>query len=422
MAYFLISRDIKENVCTVLELKKEWYSNKNDDNNNVKTRANKLSDIDLVTTKFMNKESMINQMYKNGYIDSKEVDIFIATLIKGKIKFLEPIYNKNNSERINDLIEIANDFGNNKVCDSSIKKMINIFDKLISKSFYNIAYREMLFNSIIPEKVKEELYSFKDYDTPPYKIKYKFRWISSNYSFARNVVESFERFDSFTDGIDKKNLNNKENINIIVNMNVDFINKNAHDRKITIPQLIEKLDKSYIPGQQNLFSDYNLKRVENKEELSNKDLLMRRISSLDNVLYELDGKIYFDNSVFLNMDDDSWYELSKLLRINNIDFDIKSYLNLIYLKKEKFRKRESTTNIDEELNYSIATISKKLNNKKVLGRVKKWFDIYDLCCSKDKELLQYIPKEDKNIKYNEMFVSSDYIIPDEEDEMYGRDR
>ena len=72
--YYLIAK-YDEEVHTI-SINQKWYlGNKTQDNFQT---GNDISAIDIITTKFENEQQMKEQMFKNEYIKSKNVDIFIV--------------------------------------------------------------------------------------------------------------------------------------------------------------------------------------------------------------------------------------------------------------------------------------------------------------------------------------------------------
>lgn len=109
--YFLIARNKSDNSFTVIELNDEWYLSKEKSTGKV-TRSNSLEAIDLVTSQFQSREQMVERLYMNNFISSKDVDVFVASKRKkaGKsyIRFDEVIYGSKKSKRTAALRTIAN--------------------------------------------------------------------------------------------------------------------------------------------------------------------------------------------------------------------------------------------------------------------------------------------------------------------------
>lgn len=235
--YFLVARDKDNNDCSIISLVEDWYL-KNGNKN--QSRKNKLEYIDLVSMQFDSQQSMVNRMYKNGYIDSLSVDIFIAHKNKQDISYLMPIYNNGNKHDVERLREIATCFSIGNI-EKAKNKVIRIYDQLIKKAYYDKDYCDSLSDTNVSKKVIEQLEDVDSYEKVPYNIKFNNSWAFSSYSFARSAIESFQMYD-------RRSLN---------------VNNNLAFRKSVDSQLFEKLNRNYIDGQINLFSNDVLRAVDN---------------------------------------------------------------------------------------------------------------------------------------------------------------
>ena len=242
-AYSLIARDKITNEVKIIPINERWYLGSN--GRDIKLNKFSLEAIDLVTTRFPSASKMIEQMFKNGYINTTNVDLFIAKKIKKNdkayIKTHEIIYNPFNKERIDDLKVIAFAYlgGQKESVSSLIDKVSN---KLIAKANSNEDFRNILTCEMtdIPNRLTNAFWK----GTQSYSLKYQNKQIFENYSTIRSIIEALNRYDylSTLPG------------NPFVN-NVDFLNENGASRKKIESLLLEILDKDYLPGQYSLFDD-----------------------------------------------------------------------------------------------------------------------------------------------------------------------
>lgn len=228
--YFVVNYKNNSKV-EIIKLNKKWYSNIECDQF---SRANSLEAIDLITTKFSSFEQLVQRMYKNGYIESIDVDIFIAhkTLKENKIVFYDLLYE--NEKLIKELRFIA---------QASLEKNINkekdnmkkIYNKLAFEIFYN--EEENFFNRFsdlyfLDDRIKKSIENAKT-KKDFLDLLYQNYHLIFNYSSVRNIVAFFNKF------------------NLAENEKIFY---NYYEREKVADEIIEKMDKDYVDGQYDLFS------------------------------------------------------------------------------------------------------------------------------------------------------------------------
>lgn len=253
--YCLIARNKDTNEVKTISLKESWYSKVV---NPTFKRKNSLEAIDLVTTKFPSQEVMVEKMYEKGYLATLNVDLFIAKKIKNKntqyIKYYELIYNPENKERIADLREIAYAFLA-KQQDEKQALIDKVFNKLISKANSKKYFREMLFfgDTNVSKRITDNFSK----SVSDYSLKYKNKNFYDNYSNIRNAIEALNRYDYLAQSSED-----------IYDSNIKYLNGFSAARKKIEPVLLEILDKDYIEGQYNLFTDYDYIQESNNDKAS----------------------------------------------------------------------------------------------------------------------------------------------------------
>lgn len=397
--YCLVVRYRDNNEVQIVELNSKWYLE--GEAKDTFSRRNFLEAIDLVTTKFRNREEMLARMFKNGYIRSNDADVYIASKRKmngkGLLKIYEVVYNPNNNLRIADFRDIAKaSLGNN--FSSEIDKVKRVFDKLAAKVFYNGEFRDYLksgFTNIYQQLM--EMYVYSNCDGPAYNVKYENYWSLSSYLIVRNIIEAMNRFDLFRYEKDK------------VDANIEFLNENGVFRKVVEEELLEKLDKNYIEGQYSLFDRVENNKIEvavgKKEVTAEKTTIIESNSEDISVdTYEDKRKFIYDGLKRMTTDVFS-YENDKIV-INKYLFnnypseqDKKKFLSLgsreirtifLYvLHYEKYMEAlnnyENTINLEEELRNDRVKLGKIIEKDRKTDKLYEWCKAYLRCLEFAKE-------------------------------------
>lgn len=248
--YCLVARNKKDNSFKIIGIKESWYNaNGNDE---ILSYKNTLASIDLVTSRFKSHDEMQRRLIERGYLDDGEYDFFIASKNKSNasspMKFQEVIYGPEKNERMAEFKEVAIASHIGRLKDSE-EKIIRIFNKLISKSYYNHDYYHMIMNGYtgIPKKLMDAMDGMINLETIPYKMKFQQRWAMESYPVIRNIVESLNRYDLLSEH--SKDLNRA---------NIEFLGDNYRNRKTLVPKLLQVLDKDYTVGQLSIFETDNL--------------------------------------------------------------------------------------------------------------------------------------------------------------------
>ncbi len=397
--YYLMVRYKDTNEVQVVELNAKWYLDNQGEN--AFFRANSLEAIDLVTTRFRNREEMLDRMVNNGYIRSSLVDVFIASKRKKKeksyIKIHEVIYNPECKEIVINLRDIAKASIKNDI-SSEIDKVKNIFDILATKVFYNekfSLYLRSTFTNVYQRIMELYVYNSKK-DGPDYSVKYDNYWLLSSYTIIRNIVESLNRFDLLKDRSD------------VVLANIEFLNENGTDRKRIENELLIKLDENYIDGQYSLFDKELASHIDDvskstysgasKEEKKKEKIGFEQKSVVEELSYEdkkififetirsLPTEIFFHSEagVIINADFFNKYPNSSYKR-NFVNLSKRTVSMLYYyaLHQEKYlealRFNQSTMTWDEELRKDSYKISKFLKQNKNIDKLNDWCNNYLKC-------------------------------------------
>lgn len=280
-----------------------------------------LEEIDKYTIS-KSKEEIILDLLQDKKIDSINQDIFIVKRKGNNINYLEPIYN--NTYYKNSLIKainkdktgninILNDFIKNMKNNVTYYKFVNLNLTDIYKKFYDyFRFREMDLDILIRQKYNDG------------------KWAITSYPLARNIVESFNRYNMLNNGniIDNaynysKNITNERNkcknaIYIItdkeyIDGQLDFFNivryNDSDNNILEIDTLLNninidtfKIDNKEIiinsNNEYNYYLDIIIKRIDNellkliyiysknKDEKTKKEIL-KRISSNNNEVFLL---------------------------------------------------------------------------------------------------------------------------------------
>ena len=400
--YFLVARNKKDNKFKLIGIKDEWYSQFG--GFGYISVANPLPVIDLVTSRFKSKKQMINRMYENEFIDNKDVDLFIAVKRKKddeeKLVAYEVIYDPAKSERIKEFREIASSFLKAKKQDTE-KLREKVFDKLISKAYYNADYYMFIKDKMtnIPERVVNRLIGLEKLKKPPFFVKYKEKWVLNNFLALRNIVESLNRFDILEEYPDK------------IYANIDFLNENARGRKMISRELMKAMDEELkTAGQGSLFTtekektgfkyvdylgeekasesdinmDNDVSEKEEQREISGTEKLKEVLfvfNTLPMGVFQCKQKaITFNGKIFEKYPAEC--ELSKLKGV----IKNKKLLSNIYYYvlhnnkcKEAREKHCSSLEIDEDLRADLKDLKKSLSSGKNLDNAYEWCEAYKRC-------------------------------------------
>lgn len=280
--YFLVARNRENETFTIVKLKDKWFMQ--DGGLGYEYRANDLEAIDLVTTRFSSAKEMAAQMYKNGYIDSPDVDLFIAkeSKLHGNtyLNTYEVIYNPYNNERMASFRDVAKAFLNGQEKDE-MDNIRLILDKFCSKTFYNRDFCDFICSELtnVPTKIINYFKGVKRGSRPPYDFKFRESWVLDSYSALRNIIETFNRYDSF------EGLPNREIANI------DFVSVNFVGRKKIENKLVEEINPNFIAGQLRLFDMENISTDEETLPIGDKiELVGAREDTLDEFIPEVQSK------------------------------------------------------------------------------------------------------------------------------------
>lgn len=414
--YFLVARNKKDNKFRLIGINDTWYSDFG--GFGCVSIANPLPVIDLVTSRFRSKEQMIKRMYENKFIDSMDVDLFIAAKRKRneeeKLVTYEVIYDPARSERIKEFRKVARSFMDNKKEDTEDFRK-KIFDKLISKTFYNIDYYMFIKDGMtnIPMRVVNRLVGLERLKKPPYSVKYKEEWVVDNFLALRNIVESLNRFDLLEKYPDK------------IYANIDFLNDNARGRKIISRELIKAIDEELITaGQVSLLDveneeNTNFKYVNIPIEKSEKEVLKKEsdidivntvsekgenkeistAKKLKEVLFVFDTlpigvfkrkqeDVSFNEEIFDNYPcANDRLKLKKIIKSKRLLSNIYFYVLHNNKCKDATKHHWSSLEIDADLRADLRDLKKTLSKGKNLDNAYEWCEVYRHCAEFDKECI-----------------------------------
>lgn len=358
--YYLIARNIDTNQFKILELKSKWYLK--DGSDQVK-RANRLEEIDLVTTRFKSKEEMAERLFKNNYINHLNYDFFIVRERKSKedknLKIFETIYNTKES-RTNYFRTIAYESLKHNINIS--RSNIRLMDKFVTKLYYSDSYRKIVNERLtgLPKKLVDIFGNISPKNTIPYNLKYQNRWIMNNYSISRNIIDSFNRYD---------------NLNGDFNNHIRYYKQYANDRAKIKNELLEVCSKDYITGQLSFFQKPIEEKKINKEEKYNYVMSKIKNFGFKNLIRE-------EKKVIVNLN--GLAEPSK----NDVKILKKSLpsklLTDIYLYNLHKSKLEAckdsfgeTSLLYEDLRQDIKDIKKSLSKDEILDRTYQYLLVYN---------------------------------------------
>ena len=236
--YYLVARNIDDNSHSIIPIESRWYTA---NGNDIPMRANSLEAIDLVTTRFKSSDEMAKRLCDKGYIKPGNYDFFIVSKYKkhgeAKLRFQEVIYDYK-QQRTDYFRKIAYDSLNGNSRSEANRRL---FDKFISKMFYNLQYNRVINNHLtyLPYKFVDIFLGIRRFDSVPYNLKYKNSWCLNDYTISRNIVDSFNRFDELS-GED------------VFERHKRYF-KAIEERNKIYNQLMVECDSKFFPGQISLF-------------------------------------------------------------------------------------------------------------------------------------------------------------------------
>lgn len=399
--YFLIARNKSDNSYQVLEINEQWFLG--DKGNDIFYRANDLEAIDLVTSQFSNREEFIERLFANGYVDSKDIDVFVANVRKKEnkkyIKFNEVIYGFSNNYRLTALKDIANaSLGGNVLY--ARKSIYMLYDDLISSVYFSPGVYNMITDSATNMDLRfaKLLKKVPEWEEVPYDIKYDWDTRYENYVSLRNIVETLNR-------VKQLNCSFRENLE---EKNEEFVDSNLYDRMALIPELSITLDKHFSEEQLSLFSsdkkekvrvatrevvkeEWSVPKIEiprkNVSELEKKEAIYRVLKTLNLNTFSRKGDSFVINyNAFLNtIPDDERRKLDTLLTGNMTRF-FASYVFHYSRLQEAHRCCAGSYEIGElqaDINRDVARISKRFKSSKCLNMTYEWCMLYEGCMKRD---------------------------------------
>ena len=241
--YYLVAKYVGEEP-DVIKLNQNWYlQNKKED---IFLSGNDISAIDIVTSKFENEEHMKEQMYKNGYLKSKEVDIYITHKHRhnGKeyINEYEIIYKS--KEKRSDLL---NSMAKMRLCNDyfDVNLTDNFMNQFLTKCKYNTSFKEFMISpfSTIDKYLIENILKKQ---VPDYSLKYILKDKINTYPFIRNIISMWNIYDELYEK--NKDLTGKELTNKLLEDYIEILNS-RNSRRLDYQKIAKKIDKNNIEGQ-----------------------------------------------------------------------------------------------------------------------------------------------------------------------------
>lgn len=401
--YFLIARNRNDNSFQVLKINEQWFLG--DNGRDIFYRANDLEAIDLVTCQFSSREELIERLYTNGYVDDKDIDIFIASIrkkgSKKYIKFNEAIYNSSNKCRIGLLKDIANCSLKGNVLDAQ-KSIYMLYDDLISSVYFSFSIYNMIIHSTtnMDRRFTKLLKKVPEYEEIPYDIKYGWDISCENYASLRNIVEALTRVKELDCSV-REDLEEK---------NKEFVDSNAFDRIALIPKLSVVLDKNFSDEQLSLFSssDDMMEKtrmatreiVKDERCVSKIDIPRKNVSDTDkkNEIYRVlkllpynafsrkgDNFVINYNVFATSIADDEKKKLDTLLTGNMPRF-FANYVFHCYRLQEEQECYASSYEIGElqmDIERDIGRINKRFKSSKCINMTYEWCMLYEGCMKRN---------------------------------------
>lgn len=153
-----------------------------------------ISYIDKLTTYFENETQLINRLYKNGYIKTNDVELYIEYQYNGQPHFEEVLYKDNaNLGRLKFKVDSESKIDQ---ADSLFRSMVNrLLTKLIDEDKYYHLKQSRVVNKKIIEKIDEYLDSKLKGDRDfYYKILLGYL---SNYKQLRDLIFFLEHYNDY---------------------------------------------------------------------------------------------------------------------------------------------------------------------------------------------------------------------------------
>ncbi len=389
--YFLVARDIHTNQFSIIKLNDSWYLDKEKPLYQWH-RNHDLFAIDLVTMRFSNATEMIERMNKNGYLFSKDVDLFIAKRIHSQgnifLKTYEVMYQFNPQERFNLFRKIATSFVQNNV-DCFLEDRKLVYNQFCTKMFYSHQFSRFVYMNYtnIPKKIVDYFYSLPPLESPNYSILYKKSWLLDNYPTIRSIIESFNRFDQ-QDQIQESLMEQKR------------IQK---DRCLIFERLCRVMDPSFIEGQLDLLDFFEDKSVDEclisdidvtktnyiVSDSLKKEYIFKTIDQLSLDIFSVNKKGVFIQTNLISSDLDLKEHLE-----NSLD---SSFLSLIYFYvlhhlqyQFAYQNNYNTIHLEKELRIDREKIQNQIKNKRKLSQLYEWCKLYQkLLCSSNSEVKSF---------------------------------
>lgn len=258
--YFLIAQENEHQDFSIVPIGLSDYSDKHGYES---LKSGKLEKIDLFTTRFSSEEQLIDFLYNDNRIYSKDVKLYIAFQPKknGNLKFYEVLYNYNNNSDITDLRNIASSnlgIGGDKAyqrAESILRRFYSLADR--SDQFYNMLIANM---TNIYGKFLEYFKTKNRYDGVEKLRNFEGGWAFRSYTLLRNIVEAQEKY---------KNLMTMRG-NIFENAS-DIFRANERRRLKIKAELLAHLNSGYDPNQLTLFDYAKMLDQEEKKEAESKE-------------------------------------------------------------------------------------------------------------------------------------------------------
>lgn len=403
--YFLIARNKSDNSFTVIELNDEWYLSKEKSTGKV-TRSNSLEAIDLVTSQFQSREQMVERLYMNNFISSKDVDVFVASKRKkaGKsyIRFDEVIYGSKKSKRTAALRTIAN----NSMCGnltSDRAAMDFLYEDIIYRTYSCEDFYSMIMDgeTNISKRFAELLRKVPKYEDIPLELKQDRFFRVDDYRDARNIIEALDRLERFS-------ASSREDR---VLENLAFIDENYSDRMALVPKLSLALDVNFCEGQLSIFDNPGVdnrdkvrmaaKKVAQEEkktiervQVSDKKIsvlgmqreVIRVLGTLPGGIFKSNGKGYEFNSEVFNHPilDEEKSELNGLLT-GNMPKYFNDYIRHTHRMQDAQRMGDysEAAELQQCCEMDLATIKRRFKSSKCLKNTYRWCMLYEGCRKRD---------------------------------------
>lgn len=243
--YCLVARNILTNDVSFIEINEKWYSPEcNGDNFALE---NSLEAIDLVTSQFKSMEQLVRRLLKNGYIDSDNVDIFIASKRKrgsgSFIRFYNVIYGSKQSLRMSSFRKFARASLEGNIF-YAVDDINNVYREFVDMASNNHDFAGMIEEGAtdVSPKFMELLFQYPLSDHIPRELRYDREVGMGNYNTLRNMVVVLNNFEG-------------GNHHISYFDEDDSLRGETFERSSTSSRLLRRLDKNYCEGQLSLFSD-----------------------------------------------------------------------------------------------------------------------------------------------------------------------